>query len=107
MAEIVITKENYEREVLESGKPSIIEFWSERCGPCLRMSSVLSSLAERFPEINVYKINADDEEELSDEYDVYGLPMIILFKDKKVVDKSIGYMNEDRLISWMKYRLGL
>lgn len=100
MSEIIITKENFEAEVMKSEKPVLIDFWASWCGPCKMLSPVISEIAEEYGEkIKVCKVNVDDEPELSSEFNVSSIPMLVVMKDGQVTDTSVGYRPKEEIIS--------
>lgn len=100
MSEIIITKENFESEVMKSEKPVLIDFWASWCGPCKMLSPVISEIAEEYSEkIKVCKVNVDDEPELSSEFNVSSIPMLVVMKEGQVTDISVGYRPKEEIIS--------
>ncbi len=91
MAEIKVTSENFESEVLKSEKPVLIDFWATWCGPCKMLAPVLAEIAEEHPEIVVGKINVDEEMELAQQFKVASIPTVMLVKNGEVVETSIGF----------------
>ncbi|MBE3592479.1 MAG: thioredoxin [Thermoanaerobacter sp.] len=91
MAELVITLENFEQEVVNSDVPVLIDFWAEWCMPCRMVSPIIDELAKEYEgKIKVGKINVDEENELAMKFRIMSIPTIGLFKNGKMVDKIIG-----------------
>ena len=79
------------KEIIESGKPVVIDFWAEWCGPCRMVSPIVEELAEEFSgKVEIGKLNVDDNTETPNEYGIRNIPTILFFKDGKLVDKQIG-----------------
>lgn len=91
MAEVKITRENFENEVMKSNIPVLIDFWAPWCGPCRMMGPIIEQLAEKYEgKAKVGKINVDEEGELSQAFAVMSIPTIVLIKDGKVVKQVVG-----------------
>ena len=92
MAELKITAANFENEVLNSDKPILLDFYADWCGPCKMLAPVLHEIAEENAgALKVGKINVDEQMELAMRFQVSSIPMLVVFKDGKVVAKSVGY----------------
>ena len=79
------------KEIIESGKPVVIDFWAEWCGPCRMVSPIVEELAEEFSgKVEIGKLNVDDNIQTPNEYGIRNIPTILFFKDGKMVDKQIG-----------------
>lgn len=92
MAELKITAENFENEVLHSEKPVLLDFYADWCGPCKMLASVLHELAEeKADSLKVGKINVDEQTELAMRFGVSSIPMLAVIKDGKIVSKSVGF----------------
>ena len=92
MAELKITVANFENEVLRSDKPVLLDFYADWCGPCKMLAPVLHEIAEENAgALKVGKINVDEQMELAMRFQVSSIPMLVVFKDGKVVAKSVGY----------------
>lgn len=91
MAELKITRENFENEVMKSNIPVLIDFWAPWCGPCRMMGPIIEQLAEEYEgKAKVGKVNVDEEGELSQVFGVMSIPTIVLVKDGKVVKQAVG-----------------
>lgn len=92
MAEITVTKDNFEDEVLKSEIPVLLDFWAAWCGPCKMLSPIVSELAEEYDgKIKVGKVNVDDENELALDFKISSIPLVVLIKNGEVVASSVGY----------------
>ena len=91
MAELKITRENFENEVMKSNIPVLIDFWAPWCGPCQMMGPIIEQLAEEYEgKAKVGKVNVDEEGELSQAFGVMSIPTIVLVKDGKIVKQAVG-----------------
>ena len=95
MAVMEITSENFEAEVLRSGKTVIADFYADWCGPCRMMRPALEQLAAERDDVKVVAVNVDDEDELAANYGISSIPCIIAFKNGKESDRSIGLVPKD------------
>lgn len=92
------TKDSFEKEVLESKEPVLIDFYAGWCGPCKMMAPVVEKLAEKYEgKVKVGKVNSDDEPELAQMFQVMSIPNFVIIKDGKVVDRVIGAVPQQAL----------
>ncbi len=98
MAEIKITKDNFETEVINSDKPVLLDFWATWCGPCMMLGPIIAEIAEERSDIKVGKVNVDDEPALANSFGIQSIPTIIYFKDGKAVDQIIGYRPKEDIL---------
>lgn len=98
MAEVKLTAQNFEEEVLNSKNPVVVDFWATWCGPCKMIAPHLEELAKANEGvIKVGKVNVDDEPALAAKFGIVSIPTLMLFKDGKKVDTAVGYMNMSQL----------
>lgn len=88
---IELTKSNFDSEVINSTKLTLVDFWAEWCGPCRMVAPIIDELAEEYDgKITVGKVNVDKEKELAMNYKIMSIPTIMLFKDGKVIERVVG-----------------
>ena len=102
MSVLVITKDNFKTEVLESDKPVLIDFWAPWCGPCRMVSPVVDEIANETTDAKVGKINVDDEPELAGAFRVMSIPTLVVMKDGKVVSTSVGVKPKAAILNMLK-----
>ena len=92
MAEITITKDNFEEEVINSDVPVLLDFWAAWCGPCKMISPIIAELAEEYDgKLKVGKVNVDDENELALAFKITSIPLVVIIKANEVADSIVGY----------------
>lgn len=94
--EVNLNKENFEKEVLESDKTVLVDFWATWCGPCQMIAPVVEDIAKD-GKIKVGKVNVDDEQELAINYGVMSIPTLIFFKNGKKVKEVVGFHSKSEL----------
>ncbi len=100
MAEITITKENFEAEVLKSDLPVLVDFWAPWCGPCRMLAPTVAQIAEEYEgKIKVGKVNVDDEGELAAQFGIASIPTVLVFKNGEVTETSVGVKTKAQLVA--------
>ncbi len=100
MAEITITKENFEKEILQNDKLVLLDFWATWCGPCKMIAPIISEIAEEYDgQITVGKVNVDEQAELAENYGISSIPTLIIFKNGKVFNTLIGYHEKEEIVN--------
>ena len=100
MAEIKLTEQNFENEVLNSDKPVLVDFWATWCGPCKMLAPVIEEVADEFSAtLKVGKVNVDEEPELAEKFQVRFIPMLFAMKDGKIVNSTTGYHEKNEILA--------
>ncbi len=94
-----LRKEEWEKFINQKGFV-LIDFWATWCGPCRMLTPVLEELQDTM-DISIGKVDVDEEEELSEMYQISSIPTVLLFKDGKLVDTKIGYMPLENMKEWI------
>ncbi|MBR2040223.1 MAG: thioredoxin [Clostridia bacterium] len=98
MAVLKITTENFEKEVLNSKKPVLLDFYADWCGPCQMMAPAIEEISNEREDIVVGKINVDNEPKLAQMFQVMSIPMFAVVKDGKLTNTSVGYRPKDEIL---------
>ena len=98
MAEIKLTDQNFEQEVLRADLPVLVDFWASWCGPCRMLAPVIAEIAEEYAgKVKVGKVNVDEQPNLANRYGIASIPTVMLFKNGEVVNTSLGYRPKNDL----------
>ena len=99
MAMIKITSDNFDKEVLQSDKPVLIDFWASWCGPCQMISPLIEEVAGEVSDVKVGKLNVDEEPELTTQFGVMSIPTLVVMDQGKVVNQSVGFIGKDEILA--------
>ena len=91
MSEIVITRENFKEEVLQSDLPVLVDFWASWCGPCKMLAPTIAQIAEeQAGKVKVGKVNVAEEQELAAQFRIMSIPTLVLFRNGAVAAQAVG-----------------
>lgn len=103
MAEIIITEENFENEVLNSDKTVLVDFWAQWCGPCRMLGPIIEEIANDYEgKVKVGKVNVDEQPNLASKYGIASIPTVIVFKNGKPENTSVGLRTKNEIEEMIK-----
>ncbi len=99
---LAVSKESFRKEVLESEKTVLVDFWAAWCGPCRMLSPVIDEIAAENSDIKVVKINVDEQPELAQEFNIMTIPSLLVFKNGELVNQSAGVKPKPLILQMIK-----
>ena len=97
MSVISVSNESFENEVLKSDKTVLVDFYADWCGPCKMLSPIIEEFSNENNDVKFVKINVDENQELAIQYEVMSIPTLVVIKEGKQINKSVGLINKETL----------
>lgn len=96
MSKIILTDENFNKEVLNAKEPILVDFWAPWCGPCKMQTPIIEELANEYKNkgIKIGKLNVDENPNLANKYQIMSIPTLIIFKNGKPVEQMMGVQDK-------------
>ena len=102
MATNKTSDDSFENDVLKSGRPVLVDFWAEWCGPCKQIGPALEEISNEMGDrVTVVKINIDENPGVPTRFGVRGIPTLMVFKDGKVTSTKVGAMPKSKIVEWL------
>ena len=102
MATVKVTDESFDRDVLKSTKPVLVDFWAEWCGPCRQIAPALDQISEELSDhVTVAKVNIEESPTIPSRYGVRGIPTMMLFRDGQMASMKVGAMPKQKILEWL------
>ena len=102
MATVNVTDENFESEVIKAGKPVIVDFWAEWCGPCKQIGPILEEISDEYSgKITIGKLDVDENPETPGKFQIRGIPTMLLFNNGELIDTKVGMSSKADLTEWI------
>ena len=102
MAEIKITAENFEKEVLQAQEPVLVDFWADWCGPCRMLGPVLEEIARDYEgSLRVGKVNVDEQPELAQAFGIASIPTLLVIRDGRTVNRAVGVRSKEEILQML------
>ena len=99
MTVIHLDKNNFETEVLKNKGVVLVDFYAPWCGPCKTTGPIIEELAEEMKEVKFVKVDVDQNQELSSQYQVFSIPTFLIFKDGQVVNQFVGALGREGFLA--------
>ena len=95
---VTLNESNFDKEVLKSKTPVLVDFWAPWCGPCKLIGPVVEELAKEYSgRVKVGKVNTDDNTQIAVNYKIMGVPSLLLYKDGEVIDRIVGVVPKEKI----------
>jgi thioredoxin 1 len=102
MGTVTVTDETFERDVLKSAGPVLVDFWAEWCGPCKQIGPALEQIADELGgDLTIAKLNIEESPTTPSRYGVRGIPTMMLFRDGQMTSMKVGAMPKQKILDWL------
>ncbi|MDO4314373.1 MAG: thioredoxin [Oscillospiraceae bacterium] len=101
MSAVHINKNNFQEEVIHSGKPVLLDFWAPWCGPCRMVAPIVEEIAGERSDIKVGKVNVDEQPELAARFGVMSIPTLVVMKNGKIVTQAMGARPKSQILEML------
>ena len=101
MSVIHIDRNNFQREVLNSDRPVLLDFWAPWCAPCRMVGPILDEIAEERSDVKVAKVNVDEQPELAGQFGVMSIPTLVVMKEGRIVQQAMGARPKAQILSML------
>ena len=101
MSAININKHNFQSEVIDSGKPVLLDFWAPWCGPCRMVVPIIEQIAGERNDIKVGKVNVDEQPELAAQFNIMSIPTLVVMKEGKIIRQTVGARSKEEILSML------
>lgn len=104
---LILTDQSFEKEVLKSDLPVLVDFWASWCGPCLMAGPIIEELAKEYEgKIKVGKLNVDENPKIAEKYGILSIPTVIIFKEGKEIKRQVGFPGKQGYRKFLEEILG-
>ena len=101
MSAVIINKNNFENEVINSDKPVLLDFWAPWCGPCRMVVPIVEEIAAERSDIKVGKVNVDEEYALASQFGISSIPTLVVIKNGKIVSQAVGARPKEAILAML------
>ena len=101
MAVMIVTKENFQEEVMQAGCPVLLDFWATWCGPCRMVSPIVDEIGTEVTGAKVGKVNVDEQPELAQAFGIASIPTLLVIRDGRTVNRAVGVRSKEEILQML------